>query len=87
MTYIPQVINIENMKDYFQIRFNSVNPYYSISDRFDIELMKSSLNEYDNMEESLDKTKYMITCYRGDCYISNITYENSKKFSRSRNSN
>ena len=72
--------NIENMKDYFQIRFNSVNPYYSISDRFDIELMKSSLNEYDNMEESLDKTKYMITCYRGDCYISNITMRIQRNF-------
>ena len=47
--------NIENIKDYFSIRFNSVNPYYSISDRYDTELIKSTLNEYDNLESDINK--------------------------------
>ena len=70
--------SIENMKEYFSIRFNSVNPYYAISDRFDVQMMKSSLNEYDNLDQN--QLKYMITCYRGDCYISNITMRIQRNF-------
>jgi hypothetical protein len=40
--------------------------------------MKSSLNEYDNLDQ--DQLKYMITCYRGDCYISNITMRIQRNF-------
>lgn len=77
--------NIENMKDYFTIRFNSLNPYYSISDRYDINLIKSKeLNDYDgisyNGEVSSTITDYYFSCYRGDCYIQNVTMRIQRNF-------
>lgn len=68
----------ENMKDYFIIRFNSVNPYYSISDRYDIDHLNNTLNQYDNYEK--DSSYYKLTCYRGDCYISNVTMRMQRNF-------
>lgn len=74
--------NVENMKDYFTIRFNSLNPYYSISDRYDIELLDSTLQKYDNYQKSQysGKDYYDLTCYRGDCYIQNVTMRIQRNF-------
>lgn len=77
--------NIENIKDYFMVRFNSLNPYYAISDRFDINLMKGSLQQYGDTILVQNKTdniinSYDITCYRGDCYISNVTIRIMRNF-------
>lgn len=73
---------LENMKSYFGIRFNSLNEYYAISDRYDTNLIKTNSPVYDNIIESggAGSEVYKITCYRGDCYISNITLRIQRNF-------
>jgi len=60
-----------NMRDYFLLRANSFNPFYSMSDRYDLTLLPSVVKKYENLSSQLDN--YRFSEYRGDCFISNYT--------------
>lgn len=57
--------NPNNLKDQFQIRMDSSEPFYAISDRYNF----SQLNSNNS-----------LTCWRGDCYINNFTYRLNRNF-------
>ncbi len=60
------------MDDYFVIRYNDKSPFYSISDRFDLEHTEWWLNKSQN--------KLYNDLYRGDCYICQFTHRLNRNF-------
>jgi hypothetical protein len=62
------------MDEYFKIRFNSLNTFHAIGNRYDINYM----GMYDNIKE--EEAYYEVTEYRGDCYINNVTVRMNRNF-------
>ena len=65
--HIPGYSN-DVIDEYFLLRANDVQPFYAISNRYDL--------------ASIDKTKNSISIseYRGDCYVSNFTVRVQRNF-------
>ena len=53
------------IKEEFQIRMNSREPFYAISDRYNFEQFPQL---------------YSLVCWRGDCYLNTFTYRLSRNF-------
>lgn len=64
------------MEEYFKVRINSVAAYYAISDRYDINKVKSIYHR----NITLNGTNYSFTEYRGDCYINTVTVRMNRNF-------
>ena len=64
---------VENINTEYQIRMDSAEPFYAISDRYNFEEL-NIINEPNNY-----KYKY-LTCWRGDCFINNFTYRLNRNF-------
>ncbi len=67
------------MSDYFSLRANSFHPFYAMSDRYDIDLLGSSVIPYDNINKESDNIAF--TEYRGDCFINTYTTRILRNFS------
>lgn len=61
-----------NIDQYFNIRYYDDSAYYPISDRISIQDIETTFN--------VNKGFYINTCYRGDCYICNITHRLNRNF-------
>ena len=69
--------SINNMSDYFTIRYVDKAPYYAVSDRIDLSLhpllnFKETLRATDFNDKDLEETSHTSfknTLFRGDCYI------------------
>jgi len=57
--------HVENVKQEFQNRMDSSEPFYAISNRYNF--------------EGLTDGSYAV-CYRGDCYINTFTYRLNRNF-------
>lgn len=62
--------NPSEIENYFLIRYNDKSPFYSISDRFDLE----------NSDWWLNENKLRNPLYRGDCYICQFTHRINRNF-------
>lgn len=83
--------SMENMRDYFLVRFNSSDAFYSISDRYDFRLLddnnwlldSNDVNLYRNINysDSTRRSDYnRFNIYRGDCYINTVTVRMQRNF-------
>ena len=81
--------NLSNMEQYFILRGDSFHPFYSISNRFDINKLSKEIIGYDEVIDLNPKTDvnnnttsigYGFNCYRGDCYMGNITMRMQRNF-------
>lgn len=81
--------NLSNMEQYFILRGGSLHPFYSISNRFDINKLNQEIIQYDEIidlnpvTDSNNKTSvigYGFNCYRGDCYMGNMTMRMQRNF-------
>ena len=64
----------------YQIRMDSSEPFYAISDRFNFENLKDEEISINSEEETSIKT---TVCWRGDCYINTFTYRLNRNFNDS----
>jgi len=60
-----------NMRDYFLLRAQSFHPFYAISDRYDLNLLASTVVPYANVTDGDGFTEFQA--YRGDCFIGTYT--------------
>lgn len=66
-----------NLKEYFQLRGNSFHPFYPISDRYDLRVLKTK-TPYSTIT---NKNDYKIfNEYRGDCFINSYTTRIQRNF-------
>lgn len=81
--------NLSNMEQYFILRGDSLHPFYSISNRFDVNYINQELIKYDEIIDINPVTGsnnvtttlgYGFNCYRGDCYMGNITMRIQRNF-------
>lgn len=81
--------NLSNMEQYFVLRGDSLHPFYSISNRFDINYLDQELIQYDEIIDinpvvksynTVSSLGYSFNCYRGDCYMGNITMRIQRNF-------
>jgi hypothetical protein len=70
--------DLANMRDYFLLRAESFHPFYAISDRYDIQLLTSTLPPYENLVTESDNIK--LSEYRGDCFIGTYTTRITRNF-------
>lgn len=69
--------NMNNMRDYFKVRFGSTDSFYSISDRYDLRLLEEGHN-YPTLKTQ--SNRLIFTEYRGDCYINTVTMRIQRNF-------
>lgn len=67
--------------EYVKIRMNDVDPYHTISDRFDI----NDLSDYQAVKSNLqgdigEKSDLIMEINRGDCYICQFTHRLNRNF-------
>ena len=70
--------NLANLRDYFLLRANSFHSFYSISNRYDVNLIDERINPYEELAVGDDS--YTFTEYRGDCFIGNYTVRIQRNF-------
>lgn len=64
------------INEYFNIRFNSFYPFYSISDRYDINL----IDEDELYRPNISNNGTRFVEYRGDCFINTVTTRLNRNF-------
>ena len=69
--------DVNNMKDYFLIRYNDKSEYYPISDRIDLS-DSAYFKEINGVTENTVKLSNPL--YRGDCYICQFTHRVNRNF-------
>lgn len=68
-----------NMKDYFNVRFDSSDAFYSISKRYDFRLLDDAeSSDYSNLTKNPEF--YRFNEYRGDCYVNTVTVRMQRNF-------
>ena len=73
--------NLKNLREYFIVRFNTFDPFFAISNRYDLNLVRFDNHPYKDLELlNLIKTVYKFNIYRGDCFISNVTMRMQRNF-------
>lgn len=75
--------SMNNMRDYFLVRFNSSDAFYTISDRYDLIVLRDSPNSYNTLTPNIDNyynDYYRFNIYRGDCYINTVTVRMQRNF-------
>ena len=76
--------NRNNLKEYFQIRYDDKSAFYAISDRIDLNNINEWLMDCDNpdgvIKESTSQVKLRKNLYRGDCYICQFTHRVNRNF-------
>lgn len=65
---------VEDIKQEYQNRMDSYEPFYAIGDRYNFEYLINSSNSSEN------SIKYSLTCWRGDCYLNTFTYRLNRNF-------
>ena len=71
--------DVSLMKEYFNVRFDSADSFYSISNRYDLELVGGANKVYDTLTKP-SKGVWQFTEYRGDCYINTVTVRMQRNF-------
>lgn len=69
--HIPNY-DLNSMTEYFQIRYDDIEPYYNISDPIDYTFIEGDIID--------NKIQYDLTCYRGDCFVGNFTHRMQRNF-------
>lgn len=77
-----------NMKDYFNVRFESADAYFSISNRYDLKVLQNlplAVKSYENLDkgkhiQNLAQGYLKFTEYRGDCFINTVTMRIQRNF-------
>lgn len=69
--------NLGEMEDYFLLRANSFHPFYAISDRYDLNLLTTTV-PYSNIVTQEDNIQ--LQEYRGDCFIGTVTVRMLRNF-------
>lgn len=69
--------DLSNMRDYFLLRANSFHPFYSFSDRYDLNLLKGT-QPYETVVSDTDNLQFQE--YRGDCFINSYTVRMMRNF-------
>lgn len=74
--YIPGYSEAQ-MSTYFNTRYEDNSPYYSVSSRLSLANIDSLLS----LQKAGDNLyTYIVSCYRGDCYICNFTHRLNRNF-------
>ncbi len=73
---------LTNMKEYFLVRFNSSDPFYTVSNRYDFQLLKSTTTHYEELNkiDIASGEYYNFKIYRGDCFINTVTVRMQRNF-------
>jgi len=74
--------NYTNMRDYFLVRFNSSDSFYAISNRYDMELLRSEVQFYEELNKPVINSGlyFNFKIYRGDCFINTVTVRMQRNF-------
>lgn len=75
--YIPEY-SLGKMQDYFRIRYEDGNPYYPISDRFDVEKLYKDWESFSTVSDN--KQYWTNNFFRGDCYTCPFTHRLNRNF-------
>lgn len=68
----------QSVKQEYQNRMDSSEPFYAISDRYNFSMLTAESNSSTTTNSTT--TNRTITCYRGDCYINTFTYRLNRNF-------
>lgn len=76
--------NEESINDYIELRGRSAFPFYAISQRFSIDEIENTTEEYAKEGEvqilKSDDTFTITNIFRGDCFIGNFTFRMLRNF-------
>lgn len=74
--------NYTNMREYFLVRFNSSDSFYAISNRYDMQLLRSEVSYFEELNKVTITSGlyYNFKIYRGDCFINTVTARIQRNF-------